>query len=50
LIKELKNGEKVEADMGYRGELHFIKLPSGHKDDAQRVRSCQERVNKRFKQ
>jgi hypothetical protein len=50
LIKELKDGEKVEADMGYRREQHFVKLPSGHEDDAQRVRSCQETVNTWFKQ
>ena len=49
LIKERKNGDKVEADMGYRGESHVVKLPCGHNDDARRVRSCQEAVNKRFK-
>ena len=35
--------------MGYRREQHFVKLPGGHEDD-QRVRSCQEAVNTRFKQ
>ena len=50
LIYELLDGEKVEADKGYRGEPVYIKTPTGENDIGQRVRSRHETVNKRFKQ
>jgi hypothetical protein len=50
LVNVLTGGEKVEADKGYRGEPHYVILPSGENDAAQRARSRHETVNKRFKQ
>lgn len=38
LMKQLKNGENNEAEIGSRGKSHFFKLTSGHEDNAQKER------------
>ena len=48
--QQLSPGEKVQADLGYRGEPDYIVLPTGVNDIGQRVRARHETVNKRFKQ
>jgi hypothetical protein len=50
LMHELQPGEKVEADLGYRGERTKVRLPVPGDDIQQRVRSRHETVNRRFKQ
>ncbi len=57
LLSELDNGERVEADNGYRGESpKFVKCPSsiGNHEESEHmsafVRRRQETINKRFKQ
>ena len=51
----LRNGERVEADRGYRGEPHHISVPDDYENYEQRrvkdrIRSRHETVNKRIKQ
>jgi hypothetical protein len=50
LKHELQPGEKVEADLGYRGERTKIRLPVPGDAVQQRVRSRHETVNHHFKQ
>lgn len=46
----LQQGEKVQADGGYRGESNHIVTPTGVNDMGQKVRARHETVNRRFKQ
>lgn len=55
LIHELEEGEKVEADLGYRGKPQHVNeanifLTSQGKQQKSLVRSRHETINKRFKQ
>ena len=51
LKHQLGDGEKVVADLGYRGEPQHIVTPSGELDDITKiVRGRHEAVNRRFKQ
>lgn len=55
LRQKLQQGERCEADRGYRGEPDHIRLPSDyqrrrHKKQKNRARTRQETCNRRFKQ
>ena len=51
LMHQLAAGEKVVADLGYRGEPNHIVTPSGEQDDITKsVRGRHETVNWQFKQ
>lgn len=56
LINQLEEGERVEADLGYRGEApRYIKIPDArNRDEVERMRAIvrlrHETVNKRIKQ
>jgi hypothetical protein len=55
LMGMLQQGEKVEADNGYRGERHKIRTPQDYLNEADRkaksnARARHETVNKLFKQ
>ena len=49
------NGEKIEADMGYRGEFRTVRHPRDYislsdKKAKKKVRARHETINRRFKQ
>ena len=55
MLCELEEGEKVEADLGYRGESRHVNeanmfLTSQGKHQKSLVQSQHETINKRFKQ